>query len=86
MSWVTSSSRTQPARAGDPALRDSPRREPWERQTTLSPVPSPACAGEGRRRRGEGHSTQGSLPGLRIFAPNGACIMVVGLSIYLINS
>ena len=39
---------------------------------TLSPVPSPARAGEGCRRRGEGYPTQGLRPGLRYGAPDGA--------------
>jgi Protein of unknown function (DUF2950) len=39
---------------------------------SLSPFPSPARAGEGCRKRGEGFRTQGSRPGLRYCAPNGA--------------
>src|SRR6516225_9372364 len=35
---------------------------------SLSPFPSPARAGEGCRRRGEGVRTQGSRPGLRYSA------------------
>jgi len=39
---------------------------------SLTPVPSPARAGEGCRRRGEGRQTQSSLPGLLYGAPDGA--------------
>ena len=39
---------------------------------SLTPVPSPARAGEGCRRRGEGLQTQGSRPGLLYGAPDGA--------------
>jgi hypothetical protein len=39
---------------------------------SLTPVPSPARAGEGCRRQGEGRPTQGSRPGLLYAAPDGA--------------
>jgi len=38
---------------------------------SFTPAPSPARAGEGCRRRGEGPFPQGSRPGLRSFAPLG---------------
>jgi hypothetical protein len=47
----------------------SPGRQPWVEAPSLSPYPSPARAGEGCRRRGEGHPSQGLRPGLRYFAP-----------------
>jgi hypothetical protein len=49
--------------------------KPWVEAPSLSPFPSPARAGEGCRRRGEGLGTQGSRPGLSYCAasrlPNG---------------
>jgi len=39
---------------------------------SLTPVPSPARAGEGCRRRGEVRPTQGLRPGLLYDAPDGA--------------
>src|SRR6516164_2182149 len=42
--------------------------KPWVGAPSLSPFPSPARAGEGCRRRGEGLRTQGSRPGLRYSA------------------
>jgi len=39
---------------------------------SLTHVPSPARAGEGCRRRGEGRPTQGLCPGLLSGAPDGA--------------
>jgi hypothetical protein len=47
-------------------------REPWVREPSLTPVPSPARAGEGCRRRSEGSLPQGWCPGLRSCAPDGA--------------
>ena len=40
--------------------------------SAYAPVPSPARAGEGCRRRGEGPFPQGLRPGLLSFAPTGA--------------
>jgi hypothetical protein len=62
-------SRRQPA---ERAQAFSPRREPWVEECSLTSVPSPARAGEGCRRRGEGHPTQGLRPGLLYVAPDGA--------------
>ena len=50
----------------------SPRREPWVGKPSLNPVPSPARAGEGRRKRGVGRLSQGLRPGLQSSAPDGA--------------
>ena len=44
-------------------------------RTSLTPVPSPARAGEGCRRQGEGRFSQGWRPGLLSSAPNGAGCM-----------
>jgi len=43
----------------------------WE-EPSLTPVPSPARAGEGYRRRDEGLETQGLRPGLSYSTPDGA--------------
>ena len=40
--------------------------------SAYAPFPSPACAGEGCRRRGVGRPSQGLRPGLQSSAPDGA--------------
>jgi len=54
------------------AVELSPRRKPWVTGPSLTPIPSPARAGEGCRRRGEGPPSQGLRPGLQSSAPDGA--------------
>ena len=48
------------------------RRAGWVGEPSLTPVPSPARAGEGCRRQGEGSVPQGLRPGLKSSAPDGA--------------
>ncbi|MGD0123948.1 MAG: polysaccharide pyruvyl transferase family protein [Terriglobia bacterium] len=50
----------------------SPRLPPWATRVHPHPRPLSRPAGEGCRRRGEGHSTQGLRPGLIYAAPDGA--------------
>ncbi|SPE23029.1 hypothetical protein SBA2_110011 [Acidobacteriia bacterium SbA2] len=54
------------------AAEFSPRRKPWVAIAHPHPHPLSRPAGEGRRRRGEGHLTQGLRPGLLYAAPGGA--------------
>jgi protein ImuB len=50
-----------------PTFENSPVGDP-----SLTPIPSPARAGEGCRKQGEGSVTQGLRPGLNSSAPGGA--------------